>query len=231
MQKIDNSLIISHIAYPVTALGPGYRIVIWVAGCPLQCKECITPQLQDPDNGKLINIDKLVTKLLSIQKKVDQPISGISLTGGEPFVQSAQLALMWQKIKKIHPEWNLLVFSGYQYAQLCSKAEAGKLLKMTDILIDGPYLPDLAPKTSLENKHPLLASANQYVHYLSNTGKLLQAQCQSLPCQSANLGISKSDTAWLIGILDKKNRTKIHQQFKNYSPEPVETRNHRGNNQ
>lgn len=217
---MNKRLNISHIAYPVTALGPGHRIVIWTAGCPLKCKECITPQLQDKNNGKLIDINKLAQKIVTITKHSKKAISGVTLTGGEPFIQPLELADLWLRLKKSRPDWNLLVFSGYQHSQLQHRTDARVLLQLTDILIDGPYLPDQATKRAphsnscLTGNHPLLASVNQQVHYLSSTGKQLQQQCQSLPKQAANLGIGKSDQAWLIGIIDKQKRNKIHQLYR-----------------
>ncbi|MEM7016481.1 MAG: 4Fe-4S cluster-binding domain-containing protein, partial [Pseudomonadota bacterium] len=50
----SNSINMARLAYPVTALGPGRRVVLWVAGCSLRCKDCITPELLDSEQGRII---------------------------------------------------------------------------------------------------------------------------------------------------------------------------------
>lgn len=198
----ESLLRVSHIAWPVSALGPGKRLVLWTAGCPLRCNNCITPQLQPDDSGKLISIEKLVRHILSINSEFD----GLTITGGEPFIQAKFLSIMWQELKVVFPHWNLLVFSGFPITHWLQHSDAALLLKHMDILIDGPYDPG---KPAI---HPLAASANQKIHYLSETGNRLRPEIDSRAANEANFGLSRN-SAWLIGIIDPANRKELHQQF------------------
>ncbi len=52
----DRCVNLFSLAWPVTSLGPGRRVVLWVAGCRKRCPGCISPEMQDPANGRLFNI-------------------------------------------------------------------------------------------------------------------------------------------------------------------------------
>ena len=206
---MKQQLILSHIAYPVTSLGPGNRIALWVAGCPMRCKECITPQLQDKKNGKLIDRQKLLQRIFNLDKQILDKIDGMTFSGGEPFAQAEQLAFFWQEIKTRYPHWNLLIFSGYQYHQLAAKKESQRLLSLCDILIDGPYVA-ISHQQKKASQHPLIASNNQQIHLLSNRAKALHLDADLYHYDEANIGLGK-EQHWLIGIIDKPQRIHYHQ--------------------
>ena len=46
--------------FPVTALGPGRRIGIWVQGCSIQCPGCVSLDTWKPDRSKAIEVDALI---------------------------------------------------------------------------------------------------------------------------------------------------------------------------
>lgn len=141
------------IAYPVTSLGPGSRVVIWVAGCRKRCKGCISPEMQDPAAGQLIDTAVLANHLF----KLAHPIDGITISGGEPFDQAEALAELLEMVKLFRPEWNVLVYTGYVMKTVRRKEECCSLLEKVDVLIDGPY------RQEIPQKHPLAGSRNQSV--------------------------------------------------------------------
>lgn len=195
------------IAYPVTALGPGQRLALWVSGCSLDCKGCITPQLQAKAGGKQIRLDTLIKHLLGLSAQLD----GITLTGGEPFEQAQALSALLIALKQARPDWNILAFSGYPLAHLrrddAEPEKTGDLLAQVDILVDGPYLPNQA------GEHPLTASSNQHVHYLSQRGETLRPCCEALPLNHANLAMGTAETHNLVGIIRAPERALIHQKL------------------
>lgn len=194
----------SHLAYPVTALGPGRRLALWVAGCPLRCPDCITPELQPTSAGESIPIARLSARILGLSMH----LQGITLTGGEPFAQADALAELWARLAQARPEWNLLVFSGYRLDELRSPGgSSAALLACTDILIDGPY------RRTRQIAHPLRASSNQHIHYLSERGRASRVECETQTRQQANLGIGRRDERWLIGIIDRDRRKRLHHEL------------------
>ena len=70
-----------------TALGPGYRAVVWVQGCPIHCAGCIAPDWIPFTPNRLVSPAELVAELL-----VDPLVTGLTFSGGEPMAQAAGLA-------------------------------------------------------------------------------------------------------------------------------------------
>ena len=189
------------LAYPVTALGPGRRVAVWVAGCPLRCKGCITPQLLSSDAGKGIAVSRLAQRLLQLP----MPLDGVTLTGGEPFAQAEALAALLGLVKAKRPQWNVLTFSGFTLRQWQrGDILQRQLLQQIDILVDGPYLAGQA------GRHPLTASANQQLHLLTPRARALKPELDALPANAANLAVNPRGADCLIGIVDPGARRRLH---------------------
>jgi len=136
-------------------LGPGLRYVVWTQGCPFHCAECATPGSRPITKDKEVSIIALARDILS------QPdIKGITISGGEPFLQAASLANLLTMVLKERPELNVMVFTGYQVEDL-TWPESQELLAHTDLLIDGPY------RQELNDNQGLRGSSNQRLHFLT----------------------------------------------------------------
>lgn len=138
-------------------LGPGLRYVVWVQGCPFHCRECITPEGQDVVSGRIATIESLV-KDIAEQKE----LSGLTVSGGEPFLQSSSMLQMLKRLKELRPEMDVLIFTGYRIEEL-DWLEAKEILSMTDVLIDGRYVKDKNDGVGLRG------SSNQRIHFLTDT--------------------------------------------------------------
>ncbi len=138
------------------ANGPGARAVVWFQGCPLACPGCFNPETHDPGGGHLSDTELLAGEILS----KGQGIAGISLTGGEPFSQPEALLDLVQLLRP--SPLSILVFSGYEIAEIRQMPCGPAILNCLDILIAGPY--DLNRCL----RHSLLGSSNQTIHFLTN---------------------------------------------------------------
>ncbi len=132
--------------------GPGIRFVIFTQGCPHKCKGCHNPQTHDFNGGKNTDIDEIVSKI-----NENPLLKGVTLSGGEPFMQAKQLSSLVDKVDK---KLDIITYTGYKYEELLEKANEEnsfmELLSRTDILIDGKF--------ELENKKENLkyrGSSNQ----------------------------------------------------------------------
>lgn len=137
-------------------LGPGNRFVLWTQGCPFNCKDCTTPEGIPIVENKLLSINNIVEKILS-QKELD----GITLSGGEPFLQASKLVLILKKVIELKPSINIITYTGFKYSKLDWK-EAKELLKHIDLLIDGQFV------NKLNDNLGIRGSTNQNFIYLSN---------------------------------------------------------------
>ena len=73
--------------------GEGIRYVVFTQGCPHHCPGCHNPQTHPFGGGKLVLIEDILD---DISKRKDW-IDGITLSGGEPFCQIYQCALIAEK--------------------------------------------------------------------------------------------------------------------------------------
>lgn len=120
--------------------GPGIRYVIFTQGCPHHCLGCHNPETHDFDGGELVNIDDIIDKLKSYPY-----MTGITISGGEPFVQKSAILELISKFKKLYPQKNILIFTGFTFEELLEKNdnEIDKILKTSDYLIDGRFVQEL----------------------------------------------------------------------------------------
>lgn len=138
--------------------GPGLRYVIFTQGCPHRCPECHNPQTHDFAGGYEITVDELLKKIAATKL-----ISGITLSGGEPFSQAAPCAELAKAVKNMGLD--VVIYSGYYYQELIDMAKDNAaitaLLETSDILIDGRYEVD-----QKDLSLPFRGSSNQNIIYL-----------------------------------------------------------------
>lgn len=185
------SLIYYHMKEPsVSVLGPGKRYVLWVQGCNRRCPGCVAPETRDLESGSTISVGALAWEIAL------SGAEGLTISGGEPFLQARALAEMIRKIHRIRP-MDTIVFTGCTYEELSKDEEARDLLEQTDLLIDGEYV------SELDDGKGLRGSTNQRLIFLSDAlteyrEELLQYQRKQ---ETFNHGYEKH----IVGIPKKEN--------------------------
>lgn len=86
---------VDRVLFPVTALGPGNRLGMWMIGCHKRCKKCANPELQIFDKTKEISVEQLEEMILKTDVKTYR---GVTISGGEPFAQPGELRKFLKKI-------------------------------------------------------------------------------------------------------------------------------------
>ncbi|MBO5566300.1 MAG: anaerobic ribonucleoside-triphosphate reductase activating protein [Succinivibrio sp.] len=113
--------------------GPGIRYTIFVQGCPFRCKGCHNPQSQPLVGGVEVNLRVLYDEIHS-----NVLTTGVTFSGGEPFLQPLPLAVMAQVLKKEH--YSLWSYSGFTFDKLLEDPNKVKLLQYLDVVVDGPFV-------------------------------------------------------------------------------------------
>ncbi len=131
-------------------LGPHTRYCLWVSGCNRNCKGCISPESHDMYSGRKYNVRSLAWEI--ILSKVE----GITISGGEPFLQAEALCELINIVKK-HRDIGVIIYTGYLYQELSELPFGKQLTELCDIIIDGPYVQELDDGKSLRG------SSNQRV--------------------------------------------------------------------
>lgn len=117
--------------------GPGMRYVIFVQGCPHGCPGCHNPESHDINGGKL-------TTTAELWRDIERyPLTtGITFSGGEPFLWARELSKIGKKARE--RGMNVMTYTGYLWEDLLEMAESDEnireLLTVTNYLVDGPFI-------------------------------------------------------------------------------------------
>ncbi|PTY00029.1 radical SAM protein [Verrucomicrobia bacterium LW23] len=121
--------------YPVTTLGYGRRVGLWLQGCSIRCPGCVSQDTWEAGNA-LQHID--VEEIARVWQRWLPAADGLTISGGEPFDQpEALLALMRAWRRDDTRGGDILVFSGYPLETL--RARHRTHLRALDVLISDPY--------------------------------------------------------------------------------------------
>ena len=115
--------------------GPGLRLFVFTQGCPHHCPGCHNPQTHDYKGGRKISIRKIEKDILA-----NPLLTGITFSGGEPFIQAKQLLPLAKFIKDKGLE--LASYTGFLFEELYNNKVpfARELLNYIDVLIDGKFV-------------------------------------------------------------------------------------------
>jgi len=67
--------------------GPGTRFVAFLAGCPLRCRYCHSPDTWYRRSGTPTSVDDLVREIRRYERFIKVAGGGVTLSGGEPLQQ------------------------------------------------------------------------------------------------------------------------------------------------
>jgi anaerobic ribonucleoside-triphosphate reductase activating protein len=190
------SILLNKAHYPVTVLGPGRRIGLWLQGCSIRCKGCVSQDTWPADPVRSMPIEAL---LAWCQRVAAKGCDGITLSGGEPFDQPAALTALlagldaWRRRAGL--DFDILCYSGYPLKTLQHRHAA--LLARLDAVIAEPYI-DGRPLGAL-----WCGSDNQALTPLSSRGQARYADYRQAPQCAADKRMQlavEGGKLWLIGI-------------------------------
>ena len=115
--------------------GPGLRTSIYFAGCKHHCTDCHNPHTWDFEAGK----DMTVPEIIDI---VERNAFNVTYSGGDPMFQPEPLLELSREIKSRGK--TIWCYTGFTYEQLIGNHAYKDLLKLLDVLVDGPFVKDLA---------------------------------------------------------------------------------------
>lgn len=80
--------------------GPGLRMAIFLQGCPQRCIYCHNPDTWNPKGGTPTEADELVQKAVRYKSYFGED-GGVTVSGGEPFMQTAFVKELLHKLKEV----------------------------------------------------------------------------------------------------------------------------------
>lgn len=158
-----DALQLNRILWPVTTLGPGVRVGLWVQGCTIGCRGCASTDTWADDGGTSVAVTDVADQVTAAA--LASGATGLTVTGGEPFQQADAVAALIDSVRSRWPggePMDALVFTGYTAP--AARRISPALWRVADIMVAGPYRRDRP------SGHPLIASSNQTVEVLTALG-------------------------------------------------------------
>lgn len=185
----------------VTALGPGSRLAVWVNGCSRGCPGCVSERLQRVDERTEVDIEEYF-----FGYRLDG-IDGVTVSGGEPFEQTAELLRLVERFRRQGVR-DILVYTGFTLEELRARKDPATdaVLAHISALIDGPYI---AARDS--GRGNLMGSENQRLHIFDESLRPAYAACfreertvQEVTLPGALLAVGIPDAAYIEAFRKKK---------------------------
>lgn len=122
--------------------GEGVRNSLYVSGCMFHCKGCYNAATWSFKAG-MPYTQELEDQIMSDLAK--PYVQGLTLLGGEPFLNTGILLPLIKKIRRELPDKDIWSWTGYTWEELMQETEDKlEMLSLIDILVDGRF--DIAKK-------------------------------------------------------------------------------------
>ena len=185
---------LSRAHYPVTALGPGVRIGIWVQGCSIGCPGCCSRDTWPADESRALPLEHLLAWCAEVAAR---GLDGITISGGEPFDQPEALHALLVALDDLRGSGprpvDVLCYSGYPYARL--QVEHSSILERLDALISEPFV------AAEPDGEIWRGSANQRLITLTSMGERRYARYRDHDPQRRPVQVAVGDDQiWFIGV-------------------------------
>lgn len=153
---------VADVRYPVTTLGPGRRLVVWVQGCHLACPGCMSTNTWEPAAVVAEEVEAVVSRCRDL---VDDQLEGVTISGGEPFEQPDALRALVSGLRAAltNRDLDVLAYSGFAFKMLQHRHPA--VLSLLDGVIAGRYIAEQP------TDEPWRGSANQQLVALTELGR------------------------------------------------------------
>ena len=181
---------INKIHYPVTSLGYGRRIVIWMQGCSIHCPGCVSKDTWDFAPERETEVEEIVAALHSWINIAD----GLTISGGEPFDQPKGLLELLRRVRPM-VAGDILLYSGYMRSFIDIKYP--EILSLADVLIDGQFDPDIGQSKILrgsDNQTISLLTAKAVSRYSADINNHQWQEHRRMDV------VLDKDTLWMAGI-------------------------------
>ncbi|MGT2958304.1 anaerobic ribonucleoside-triphosphate reductase activating protein [Streptococcus bovimastitidis] len=117
--------------------GEGVRNSLYVSGCMFHCKGCYNAATWSFNAGMPYS-EELEEQIMT---DLAQPyVQGLTLLGGEPFLNTNFLIPLIKRIRKELPKKDIWSWTGYTWEEMMGESEDKlEMLSLIDILVDGRF--------------------------------------------------------------------------------------------
>jgi anaerobic ribonucleoside-triphosphate reductase activating protein len=187
------NILVNKAHYPVSVLGYGKRIGIWLQGCSIHCPSCCSRDTWGFDKSRGMEVVSLVEWCREVA--VDS-LDGVTISGGEPFDQpDALLGLLealcnWRR--EVTKPFDILLYSGYSEPYI--KREFVNHQQYLDAVVAGPF------RESLVGQKRYCGSENQQMLIFSALAEQRYGVDGLEDWKSGMQANADAEGIWMIGI-------------------------------
>lgn len=190
---MDQTVLLHNMILHTRVLGPEVRTAIWFQGCRRRCKGCMSPSSRDLNGGVRVPVAQVCEKILQLTD-----IEGITISGGEPFLQPKALHSLLSEIRS-RSSLGIIIYTGYRLSELAAMNDPlidRIITSLSDLIIDGEYIDELNDGKNLKG------SSNQTLHHI--TGRYLPySALYERTKRDVEVRMWKNE-GFLIGVPDKQ---------------------------
>lgn len=187
------NILVNKAHYPVSVLGHGKRIGIWLQGCSIRCRSCCSLDTWEFEADRCIDVATLVDWCQDVSGGFPD---GVTISGGEPFDQPMALLVLLKAFDvwraKVGGNFDILLYSGYSEARL--KRDYAEHLSLLDALVAGPF------RERSGGEKPFCGSDNQRMITFSPLAETRYGS-EGLSGWKSGMQVTADDEGiWMIGI-------------------------------
>lgn len=190
----EGKIVVNHYIKSTTVLGPGNRFVVWTQGCNKRCKGCINPYGWSLDGGIEMDINALLDLIIT-----QKDIQGITISGGEPFLQFKSIFELIVKVKTM-TKLDVMLYSGYTYEELQNMIP-DKVCKTffgyVDIFVDGEYIDEL------NDNQMFRGSSNQNIYFFTPKYEMYKDNILKNKTRDIEFDVNPNSDVFMVGIPPK----------------------------
>ena len=194
---------VSRMHWPVTVLGPGQRLGIWVQGCSIGCRGCMSRDTwpEAPPEDK-VTVPEVIDQIWERMQSRPLVPDGVTISGGEPFEQPEALEQLIPALRALsaqfgNPDADILVYTGYEEER--AREISPEAFSRADAVIVGPY------RASEDSGEAWWGSANQRL--VINNGRFADRYSRALASAERELQISVEGSEVFIAGIPPDRRT------------------------
>lgn len=202
--QTESVITINKLHFPITTLGYGRRLGIWMQGCSIRCPGCISRDTWDAEPRHRITVAKLIAGCAEWLAEAD----GVTISGGEPFDQPDALRELLRQLRARNTG-DLLVFSGYANEKL--SAQHADILALADVLISEPFVAQARQTLALrgsDNQRVFLLTPLARERYPADLDRRAWEPQRRLDL------MMEGDSIWMAGIPEPSAMAKLRAQLR-----------------
>lgn len=187
------NILVNKAHYPVSVLGHGRRIGIWLQGCSIRCPSCCSLDTWEFEQDRGMDVALLVDWCREVSGDF---LDGVTISGGEPFDQpEALLALLmaldlWRDDDR--GRFDILLYSGYSERRV--RRDFTEHLRHIDAVVAGPF------KENAGGEKRYCGSDNQRILLFSPLAEERYGS-EGLASWKSGMQVAADDEGiWMVGI-------------------------------